>query len=310
MENVSRNQTFFRGRTISVACNSSPGQPEEQLLWIKDGNSIITDPSSRVRRDGNHVVIENISDDDSGTYVCGYIAAIGFINAEIMVNVIEAPPNIPNPMLPAETSYMYNESQPLEISCDEHLLDDPNSDSYSYSWVVRNEFTIPRPHLSIPHDEVLPGFHNCFIQVESGQVFEYPVFVNVVSTPPIVSDHRPVWPVMVNEYGTLYLEIPLRFELDSEISYQWQNSRGDQDVRFRSRVSYSVTGKTVYVTINEVKLSDRGRYQFVISNQYGSDDITVDVTVTKLIRTPVEAKFTHLPCDQIEVKYLLLSQLK
>ena len=48
-----------------------------------------TDPSSRVRQDGDRVVIEDIGEEDSGLYRCGYITALGFISAEIKVKVID-----------------------------------------------------------------------------------------------------------------------------------------------------------------------------------------------------------------------------
>ena len=88
VDDVKRNQTFLRGSTVSVECNSYPGQPELPLLWIRNDRGIETDPSSRVRQDGNQVVINNIREDDSGIYQCGYISAIGFISASINVNVV------------------------------------------------------------------------------------------------------------------------------------------------------------------------------------------------------------------------------
>ena len=301
VDRVNRNQTFHRGEAIIVECDSDRGDPALPLTWLKNENVLGNSSHNRVRVIGNHVAISGIQDSDAGIYTCAYFETPGEpIRADIRVNVIDRPPNPPDPIL-QDVQVRYNESQDLSVWCDANLDDQ----SLQYSWIVRNERTIPGPHLFIPHGQVLPGFYHCKITRGSEQ-FSHAMFVDVIYTPPVIDVTEDE--ASSTELQPLNLPISSMYTLEtSKLTYQWEKVGRNKRISFADRVEYSISDKRLNVVIREARLDDRGDYILNISNKYGSDELRVTLNVKRLKRTLIQATFQHLPCDQIQVSLNIIT---
>ena len=280
-------QSFYRGETVFIECDSYPGEPPQTLKWSK----YVEGQTTSITPDGNHMMIAEIEDSDSGLYECGYNKTL----VNISVSVVDPPADPLNPMVPPYVIIRYNESEPLDLVCRPRQFH-PNT-----FWITRTDggHLIRGDTLYIPHDQVLPGVYGCILG-NGNKV--YPVFVSVIQTPPVIEKEE--WETTSTELEPLILQMTFRYSLEnSNLSLQWQQLGGYGAISFASRINYTTTGQKLAITIREAQLDDIGVYSLNVTNQYGSTVLTVRLNVVELSRTCVEVTFQNLLCDTIQVKY-------
>ncbi|XP_063380338.1 basement membrane-specific heparan sulfate proteoglycan core protein-like [Cydia fagiglandana] len=120
-----------RGQSGTVDC-IPVGSPQPRIQWNKEEG----DFNSRVRPNGNTLIISNAQDDDGGNYVCnGLVDATTVWTEYVQVVIVPGSEAIPLPyrpeQLPKPLVVPIAEGQDITISCDFKTGDDQQTVSWS-----------------------------------------------------------------------------------------------------------------------------------------------------------------------------------
>ena len=296
--NVNRNQTFNRGETAHVLCDADPGDPPVPMIWLRNGNRIISSQQLRVDNEGQALIIENIGNEDAGVYQCAFNDVHTSITINIQVNVVNCPQNQPQifpPGLPHNVSISYGDR--LHLNC----RNEQANSSFTYVWIVGDgDEPVASHELDLAPEDVMAGIFRCFA-VGNGMAYQHTVIVTVVDAPPLPLFPNQAFTMNALEREPLLLHMDFRHRLDqSNLTVQWYKSR--ELVDFDSRFSFSVSQTFLRFNISSAKLTDRGRYVVNVSNPHGFAALSVDINIFELERTEIKVKIENVDCSLVEVR--------
>lgn len=163
-ENVSEHQVFTAGSDAVVACPAFLGDPEGEMIWLRDDRIIDDD---RFTEDVERLTIQNARIEDSGTYSCS-LKRNG-IQGTKTINVVVRPrddlaPRISEPQNPIRVMYR----EPLDLTCELE-----RGENVEYSWTIETDFeenhlNNTTPHLYRDAERFLGGRYTCRAENEYG----------------------------------------------------------------------------------------------------------------------------------------------
>lgn len=303
---MSTNQTFFIGTTDTIVCDAFPGSPEEiEKEWWHNSTHIthnIIISSNRYSLGlNNDLTIEGIRQSDAGVYQCGFRTSKGRLFVNITVNVVMRPPTpspcseVPRIDLPQKINVRYD--HPYNLTCN---FTEPEGVIVTYTWIIHDHES--RPHRTILIQPESSGEYTCIVDViNCHQTRRHNLFLEV-DAPPIIEglgDEYLPSPV-ADEGRTLNMRISLQIPIEN-VTYQWTDMDSRTVKNFTSRLSVELRnhGSLLEVSIMDAQISDAGHYRLNLSNQFGSDEIGVQLIVKRLTNVSVQIK--NEDCTFLEV---------
>ena len=304
---MDRNQTIHRGETGSVRCNAYPGDPPEELLWLRpnDEGQIFTNAHIRVDDENQALVIENVSEDDAGIYECAFNLITGVIKVAITVNVIDPPDDVEavfNPDLPRNLSVSFGD--PLRLEC----RNERANPSFHFSWIIDDDDRRIEGHvLELQPEEVISGVYRCLVHRDgTGLRYQHTVTVTLVHIPPRLLHPHQTAVMSAIERKPYFLNVNFGYRLDrSNVRIEWKDIRNGRVRTFGRRFMFDVSRDLLRLNVNRAALTDRGQYLVNISNDYGYAELRVDIRVESLEKTPVQVRIAahDISCSLVEVRY-------
>ncbi|GIY01936.1 hypothetical protein CDAR_81432 [Caerostris darwini] len=94
-----KNAVVLKGSDLTLDCAAN-GNPKPRITWLKDGSTIdLADLDSRFRIIGSgSLMIENIREEDAGTYMCRAVNSEDSVDASTTINVIVPPYFVVKPL--------------------------------------------------------------------------------------------------------------------------------------------------------------------------------------------------------------------
>ena len=295
------NQTFHRNETAVILCHGDPGDPPQEIIWIRNDGRIILGDFTELHEGSDLVealIIENIQDSEAGEYVCGYNSSNGSTFATINVNVIVLPNNSPTFSLQSSVSIRYG--SPLDLECSI----EPDNPSLQYTWFTTDSRIENRTLFLLPN-QVDIGVYRCSVYTNDGTELEHSIFVNVTNIPPLPENvNLPIIRrLLENEELVLYENFELPPD-PNNLSIQWEKVHQDtrEIIDSDPRFMHTFSARTLLVLIiNDTRLSDDGNYRVTILNQFGCSVLMVRLHITPLDRTTVQLRFMDVSCEHIQV---------
>ena len=308
---MSTNQTFFIGTTDTIVCDAFPGSPEIRKEWWHNSTHIVQVVSSNRYSLGlnNDLTIEGIKQSDSGVYQCGFRTSKGRLFVNITVNVVMRPPTpspcseVPRIDLPQKINVRYD--HPYNLTCN---FTEPEGATVTYNWIIRGHES--RPHRTISIRPESSGEYTCNVHVINNychQTRRHNLFLEV-DAPPIIEglgDEYLPSPV-ADEGGTLNMRISLQIPIEN-VTHQWTDVESGTVKNFSSRLSVELRNhdSLLEVSIMDAQISDAGHYRLSLSNQFGSDEIRVQLIVKRL--TNVSVQIRNEDCTFLEVNAITVA---
>ena len=297
-EGVQTNWTFQRGERAVVVCDAFPGDPEQTISWRFRGRSVPHADFPHLREDKHRktLIFESIGMSDAGTYTCLF-NTFGEHSVEITVNVIEEETGT-EIVLPDSINVTFG--RPLDLDC---VTRPPAAQT---RWIIRkNMITI---HTRILHlePEALIGTssYTCIATTSAGREIERTVYVRQTGIPFHLKGRREDSETAM-EGDQIEFHAALKYPLDSttNLSFRWRPIGGSAHRNFTSRLTYTISERSLRMMLSHVELLDKGRYAVTISNDHGNDTLMVTIHVTAMERTALELKF-NISCELLKVKKL------
>lgn len=247
------------------------GNPKPHIVWYFNEERILQTERISIRYNGS-IFIENIQLVDAGLYTCQAENVNGKVNASAELKVLAAPAFT---VMPENKTISVGEEALFECSALGHP--EPILKWFRDNIILQESeniiFSKMNQKLKIAsvtsNDE---GVYQCRAENSEG-VVEASAELTVDGLE-IIVPHIFLKPEDTDAFKETSVQLPCEFESEPPALIEWR--KDGSRITPNNRISISIIGSLI---INNVSISDSGRYECSVFNEYGRDTVSVFLTV-------------------------------
>ncbi|XP_077986992.1 hemicentin-1-like [Glandiceps talaboti] len=266
-----RNVTFRAGQNFTISC-SARGFPAPEIYWRKDGN-ILQRSSGRIQisEDGD-LQVYDATEQENGLYSCVARNPAGTDKKTIKVTYIEAPF-----IRITKRRVLVEYGQTATLECPSEGEPAPTISWYKNGFTVLDKrFTTIKENgdlTIVGAQKIDSGDYTCVATNDAGS--DTGVVALDVGSKPSIREPPLDAPVDIGSNLTLPC-VALGYPQPVTTWYKEDGSLEDND-----RISVTESGS---LSIRHLQLEDEGTYVCVVTNQFGTEEVSAYIRITGIVR--------------------------
>ncbi|KAK3592726.1 hypothetical protein CHS0354_007728 [Potamilus streckersoni] len=279
IEKESRLLTFSVAETASIPCNAK-GNPIPVISWTKDGRALRDVPEKFLIDQRGTLLIYNLQEDDTGSYVCTAVNVAGRDSQERLLRI-----QVPPLFLIAPANQEVLVSDRLELSCFANGVPTP-----TIRWMRNNQIIPSQPSVNgrslyiirniRPEDG---GLYTCIGENPAGAI-NTTASVIVKVPPEIIAFPG-------NKAVTVAEKVILTCSVGGDPAPEIIWTKNGREVRYSERIQ--LLGNGSLVIFNSTS-TDAGEYKCVATNDAGTSEGIATLTIREPPKFRIEPESIHV----------------